>query len=134
MRFPRPLLSAVAALGLSVTHAAAVETETFVISNFDGYGVDQCLADGRPCGQAAAAAWCHSRDYQTVVDFGRLDRTNSTSARPIAQPAPRLPPIARAAPAAISSPSSARADAPPVVPGKRRKPRDPGPFAARRAQ
>ncbi|KAA5599204.1 hypothetical protein [Blastochloris sulfoviridis] len=87
MRFPRPLLSAIAALGLSVTHAAAVETETFVISNFDGYGVDQCLAEGRPCGQAAAAAWCHSRDYQTVVDFGRLDRTNSTSARPTAQPA-----------------------------------------------
>jgi hypothetical protein len=85
MRFPRPLLSAVVALGLSATAAAAVETETFVISNFDGYGVDQCLAEGRPCGQAAAAAWCHSRDYQTVVDFGRLDRTNSAGTRQASQ-------------------------------------------------
>ncbi|NJO53690.1 MAG: hypothetical protein HC829_01610 [Bacteroidales bacterium] len=85
MRFPRPLLSAVAAFGLSVTAAAAVETETFVISNFDGYGVDQCLAEGRPCGQAVAAAWCRSREYNSVVDFGRLDRTNSAGTRQASQ-------------------------------------------------
>lgn len=66
---------------------ASAETTAFIVPNFDGYGIDQCLASGQPCGQAAAAAWCHSRDYTSVVEFGRLDRASTTASVPLPQAA-----------------------------------------------
>jgi hypothetical protein len=84
MGFLRSVLvgcAAVALLGATVS----AETTVFVVPNFDGYGIDECLADGRPCGKAAAAAWCLSRDYAAVADFGRLDRAETTASVPVAQ-------------------------------------------------
>jgi hypothetical protein len=62
---------------------ASAETTAFIVPKFDGYGIDQCLADGQPCGQAAAAAWCRSRDYTSVAEFGRLDRADTTASLPV---------------------------------------------------
>ncbi|BAR98121.1 putative exported protein [Blastochloris viridis] len=91
MGFPRSVLVGCVAAVLFGA-AASAETTTFVIPNVDGYGIDECLASGRPCGQAAAAAWCRSRDYTAVVEFGRFDRDESTGSLPATQVA-QLSPI-----------------------------------------
>ena len=50
------------------------------------------MPGGRPPrGQAAAAAWCHSRDYASVAEFGRLDRGDTTASLPVTQTASRCP-------------------------------------------
>ena len=80
----RSVLVGCAAIAL-LSAAASAETTAFIVPNFDGYGIDQCLANGQSCGQAAAAAWCRSRDYTSVVEFGRLDRADTTASLPTAQ-------------------------------------------------
>jgi hypothetical protein len=86
MGLPRSVLIGCAAIAL-LSATASAETTAFIVPNFDGYGIDQCLADGRPCGQAAAAAWCRSRDYSEAVEFGRLDRTDTTASVPVTRTA-----------------------------------------------
>ena len=59
--------------------AAPAETRTYVIGNMnDGYGIDTCLATGAPCGQAAAAAFCRTRDYPAVASFAKVERVEVT--------------------------------------------------------
>jgi hypothetical protein len=59
--------------------AAPVETRTYVIGNMnDGYGIDTCLASGAPCGQAAAAAFCRTRDFPAVASFAKVERVEVT--------------------------------------------------------
>jgi hypothetical protein len=63
---------------LALSAPAQAETQIFVVSGSDGYGIDRCLASGESCGQAAAAALCRSRQYAQVVTFGRIDPTEIT--------------------------------------------------------
>lgn len=65
---------------------AHAETHTFMVSGTDGYGVDQCLAEGKPCGQPAAAAWCRSRDYVEVQAYGRVAPEDITASVPSQNP------------------------------------------------
>ena len=77
----RPVL-AIAALLIAVS-AAQAERRIFIIaSNADGYGVDRCLANGQPCGAAAATAYCKSRDFQQAMSFQKLDKDEITGAVP----------------------------------------------------
>lgn len=73
MKAPRLLLAAALVL---VTGAASAETRIFLIENSDGYGVDACLANGEPCGEALASAWCRQHNYAGAIDFGQV--TGST--------------------------------------------------------
>lgn len=81
MTIARVLATAALAFGFSAA-AAHADTRIFVISNMDGYGIDQCLAEGRPCGAPAAAAWCRSRAYAKAIDYGRMDPTEVTGSVP----------------------------------------------------
>jgi hypothetical protein len=73
---------AVASLVLT-TSAAHAERRIFIIANnSDGYGVDRCLANGKPCGTAAATSYCKSRDYQQAVSFQKVDKDEITGAVP----------------------------------------------------
>lgn len=77
----RPVL-AIAALLIAVS-AAQAERRIFIIaSNADGYGVDRCLANGQPCGAAAATAYCKSRDFQQAMSFQKVDKDEITGAIP----------------------------------------------------
>ncbi len=77
----RPVL-AIAALLIAVS-AAQAERRIFIIaSNADGYGVDRCLANGQPCGAAAATAYCKSRDFQQAMSFQKVDKDEITGAVP----------------------------------------------------
>jgi hypothetical protein len=78
---------AIAVLLIAATTAQA-ERRIFIISNHaDGYGVDRCLADGKPCGAAAATAFCKSREFQQAMSYQKVDKDEITGAVPTATPA-----------------------------------------------
>lgn len=73
---------AIAAL-LVAASAAQAERRIFIIANQSaGYGVDRCLAQGQPCGAAAATTYCKSRDFQKAVSFQKVDKDDITGAVP----------------------------------------------------
>lgn len=74
MKKSRLLLAAALIL---MTGAASAETRIFLLENSGGYGVDSCLANGEPCGEALASAWCRQHNYAGAIDFGQV--TGSTS-------------------------------------------------------
>ena len=74
---------AIAALLIAVS-AAQAERRIFIIANqAEGYGVDRCLANGQPCGKAAATAYCKSRDFRQAVSFQQVDKDEITGAIPV---------------------------------------------------
>ena len=81
MRF---VIAATAAAAVLLAAAAAqAEKRMFIIANDgDGYGVDRCLASGAPCGEAAASAYCKSRQYGQALSYRKVDRDDITGAIP----------------------------------------------------
>ena len=82
MRFLLALSLAAVILPAQLCHASA-EKRIFIIANSpDGYGVDRCLAQGAPCGAAAAAAYCQSRRFSGAASYRRIERDEITGAVP----------------------------------------------------
>ena len=76
-----PALSA--CLLLIATAAASAESRVFIVANqADGYGVDQCLADGDKCGAPAARSYCQSRDFALASSYRRVDPDEITGSVP----------------------------------------------------
>jgi hypothetical protein len=76
-----------AAAVLVATAGAHAEKRMFIIANDgDGYGVDRCLASGAPCGEAAASAYCKSRQYGQALSYRKVDRDDITGAIPTGDP------------------------------------------------
>ena len=48
----------------------------------DGYGVDRCLASGDRCGNAAATAYCKSREFAQASSYRQVDKDEITGAIP----------------------------------------------------
>ena len=44
-----------------------------VIPASDGYGFDECLSAGKPCGQVIADAWCEAHGMAASISFGRAE-------------------------------------------------------------
>jgi hypothetical protein len=70
------------AAGLFAATSAFAETRIFVVDNMDGYEIDRCLAAGEPCGAAAAAALCHTRQFEKAVEYGQVDSAAITRSVP----------------------------------------------------
>jgi hypothetical protein len=71
-----------AALAVAASSALA-DRRVFVIANQpDGYGIDQCLANGERCGASAARAYCQSHEFKSASAFRRLDPDEVTGAIP----------------------------------------------------
>jgi hypothetical protein len=80
MRSVIAALAVAAIMSVSVAHA---EKRMFIIANLaDGYGVDDCLANGSECGRAVANSYCRSHDYSQAVSFRNVDRGDITGAIP----------------------------------------------------
>ena len=63
--------------------AASAETRVFIVANqADGYGVDQCLANGETCGASAARSYCQSRDFAQASSYRRVDPDEITGSVP----------------------------------------------------
>jgi hypothetical protein len=72
--------AAVAALMLGAAHA---EKRLFIIANeADGYGIDNCLATGAPCGRTVANTYCRSHEFAQALSFRKVDRDDITGAIP----------------------------------------------------
>jgi len=70
----RILFAPVAFVVLLAAIPAGAETKMFFVENQpDGYGVDQCLAQGANCGKPVASAYCQSRNYVQAVSFRKVD-------------------------------------------------------------
>src|SRR6201997_2794846 len=80
MRSPSALLACVFLLA---TSAASADSRVFIIQNqADGYGVDQCLANGEKCGAHAARSYCQSRDFAQASSYRRVDPDEITGSVP----------------------------------------------------
>ena len=68
---------------LLAASAASAESRVFIIANqADGYGVDQCLAQGEKCGAHAARSYCQSRDFAEASSYRRVDPDEITGSVP----------------------------------------------------
>lgn len=73
----------VIAAALLAAPAAHAEKRIYIIANNpDGYGVDRCLAGGQPCGAAAAAAYCQSKQFTAASSYRKVERDEITGAVP----------------------------------------------------
>lgn len=81
MKSIRCLTALVAVLAACATLAApaAADNRVFIIANqSDGYGIDECLANGQPCGVHAARSYCQSREFTEATAFRRVDPEDIT--------------------------------------------------------
>jgi hypothetical protein len=46
---------------------------TFIIAAAEGYGVEDCLAEGGDCGRVVADAWCEAHGHGAAISFGIAD-------------------------------------------------------------
>lgn len=80
MRFA---LTLSACLFLLVSAETRADSRVFIVANQpDGYGVDECLANGEKCGAPAARAYCQSREFAQATGYRRVDPDEVTGAIP----------------------------------------------------
>jgi hypothetical protein len=79
----RSFQAALASALLVAASGASAETRVFIVANqADGYGVDQCLAQGAKCGAPAARSYCQSRDFAQASSYRRVDPDEVTGSVP----------------------------------------------------
>lgn len=79
----RSLFILLAGAVLIAGSAASADTRVFIVANqADGYGIDQCLANGEACGGPAARAYCRARDFAQATAFQRVDPDEVTGSVP----------------------------------------------------
>jgi len=71
-RIAVPLLAGLLALAASQNNAAAA-SRTFVISPSEGYGVQECLSNGKTCGKIVADAWCEAHGHGAAQAYGKAE-------------------------------------------------------------
>ena len=80
MRFSPAIIACAFLLTAS---AAAADSRVFIIANqADGYGIDQCLANGDKCGAYAARSYCQSREFASASSYRRVDPDEITGSVP----------------------------------------------------
>ena len=73
-----PLLGALVVVSAARAPAQAAANHMLVIPASDGYGFDDCLSAGKPCGQVIADAWCEAHGLAASVSFGRAEDVTAT--------------------------------------------------------
>ncbi len=68
-----PLVGALIVVSAARAPAQAATNHMLVIPASDGYGFDDCLSSGKPCGQVIADAWCEAHGLTASVSFGRAE-------------------------------------------------------------
>jgi hypothetical protein len=58
--------------------ARADESRTLIIPPNDGYGFEECLKPGSPCGLVVADAWCKAHGFAGSNGFGPADAAAGT--------------------------------------------------------
>ena len=72
------LFAALLAACVSPSLSHATET-TFVVPADDGYGMDDCLAEGKACAKLVADSWCQVKGMSVAVRFERASAEDITA-------------------------------------------------------
>ena len=68
---------------LAAIPGASADSRVFIVANqADGYGVDDCLAQGHKCGAHAARSFCQSREFAQASGYRRVEPDELTAAVP----------------------------------------------------
>ena len=68
---------------VAAASTALADSRVFIVANQpDGYGIDQCLANGDRCGAPAARAYCEANNFRTASAYRRLDPDEVTGTIP----------------------------------------------------
>ena len=79
----RSLPALLACVFLFAAPDASADSRVFIIANqSDGYGIDQCLANGEKCGAHAARSYCQSRNFAQASSYRRVDPDEITGSVP----------------------------------------------------
>ncbi len=79
----KSVLALVALATLSAVPGVRADNRIFIIANqSDGYGIDECLANGEKCGAHAAQSYCQSREFAEATSYRRVDPDEITGAVP----------------------------------------------------
>jgi hypothetical protein len=65
-----PFLFVVALGAGPLGQAQAADGNIFIIAATEGYGVEDCLAEGGECGRVVADAWCEAHGHGAAISFG----------------------------------------------------------------
>lgn len=76
MRFV--LFAVLLTVSLSPSLSHATET-TFVVPADDGYGMDDCLGEGKACAKLVADSWCQVKGMSVAVRFERASAEDITA-------------------------------------------------------
>jgi hypothetical protein len=72
-----------AVMALFAGTPAWADSRVFIIANqADGYGIDQCLADGERCGAHAAHSYCRAHDFAQATAYRRVKPDEMTDSIP----------------------------------------------------
>jgi hypothetical protein len=77
-----PLASAfffAACLSISVAQAASSPVRDFIVPVDDGYGMDDCMAEGGACAKLIADSWCQVNGMKKSLRFVAADVTDITA-------------------------------------------------------
>jgi hypothetical protein len=63
---------------------ALADTHTFIVANQpDGYGIDECLANGDHCGAYAALSYCERHQFTQASSFHKVSHDDVTGTIPV---------------------------------------------------
>lgn len=76
---------------LLMSSPAFADSRVFILANQpDGYGIDECLADGASCGASAARMYCESHQFARASSYHRVENDDITGAIPASAGSPAL--------------------------------------------
>lgn len=65
------------------TSPVFADSRVFIVANQpDGYGIDECLANGAACGASAARMYCESHQFTRASSYRRVETDEITGAIP----------------------------------------------------
>jgi hypothetical protein len=90
-----PFLFAFASGDAQAAQEPAEEGHVFIIAAAEGYGVEDCLAEGGECGRVVADAWCEAHGHGAAIAFGPADDVTSAIPAEIAARKSQRPYVVR---------------------------------------
>ncbi|MGH6864513.1 MAG: hypothetical protein ACRECN_09675 [Methylocella sp.] len=79
LRLSLLLLGGILAAFVLKIPARADESRTLIIPPNDGYGFEDCLKAGSPCGLVVADAWCKAHGFAGANGFGPAEAAAGTT-------------------------------------------------------
>ena len=76
---PVPMLAVLIATGLMASTSAETKTKEFIIPANDGYGMDECMAEGGSCAKLIADSWCQVNGMTTSIRFVPAEASDVTA-------------------------------------------------------